>query len=129
MNKKLLSELSKLKDYEFSCLEWHFWAARQIRDTMSKNAIDAKTMAEHIGVSARSMKRVLNGAYPFDLRIVSKLQSLQQSIASANTKFKVEAESIRFTEYKEQYPIYVKRIERLLEILEAKQKDAMKTEP
>lgn len=122
MNKKLLSELSKMEDYEFSCLEYHFWISRQIRDTMSKNAIDAKTMAGHIGVPPRSMKKVINGAYPFDLRIMSKLQSLQQSIASTNAKFKVEAQGIGFTNYKEQYPIYVKRIERLLEILESKEK-------
>lgn len=118
MNKKFLSELIKLEDYEFFCLEHHFAIARMVRDTMSKNAIDEKGMSKILGVQTKRMKEVINGAYPFDLRILSKLQSFQQGIASEKAKIKVEQESIRFSTYKEQYPLYVSRIEKLLSVLE-----------
>lgn len=120
MNKTFLTELTKLEDYEFFCLEHHFLMARMIRDTMSKNAIDEKTMAGIIGVQPKRMKEVVNGAYPFDLRILSKLQSYQQELASNNAKLQIEAESIGFSTYKHQYPLYVERIENLLKILEEK---------
>lgn len=120
MNRKLLSELTKMKGYEFRLLEHHLWIARQVRDTMSKNAISEKDMATHLGVSPRSMKSVINGSYPFDLRLLASLESLQQQIASNNAKLKVEAESIGFTTYKYQYPMYVEKIEKLIKILEEK---------
>jgi hypothetical protein len=120
MNKTFITELTKLEDYEFFCLEHHFSIARMIRDTMSKNAIDSKTMAGIIGVQPKRMKEVVNGAYPFDLRILSKLQSYQQLLAANNAKLKIEAESIGFSTYKNQYPLYVERIEKLLKILEEK---------
>ena len=44
MNKKFITELTKLEDYEFFCLEHHFVIARMVRDTMSKNAIDEKDL-------------------------------------------------------------------------------------
>jgi hypothetical protein len=120
MNKALLTELTKLKDYEFFCLEHHFIIARMVRDTMSKNAIDKNTMADILGVQPRRMKEVLNGSYPFDLMLLSSLQSFQQENAANNAKFKIEAESIGFSTYKNQYPLYVERIEKLLKILEEK---------
>ena len=120
MNKALLTELTKLKDYEFFCLEHHFTIARMVRDTMSKNAIDKNTMADILGVQPRRMKEVLNGSYPFDLMLLSSLQSFQQENAANNAKFKIEAESIGFSTYKNQYPLYVERIEKLLKILEEK---------
>lgn len=122
MNKQFLSQLTKLEDYEFFTLEHHFTIARMVRDTMSKNAIDEKTMATRLGVQPKRMKEVVNGAYPFDLRILSKLQAYQQEIASNNAKLKVEAENIGFSNYKLQYPLYVERIEKLLSILEEKNK-------
>lgn len=122
MNKQLLSELTKLKDHEFFCLEHHFSIARMVRDTMSKNAIDAKTMATVLGVQQKRMKEVVNGAYPFNLTILSKLQCYLQQIAANNAMLKIEAESIGFANYEEQYPMYVDRIERLLKVLEEKNK-------
>ena len=122
MNKQFLSQLTKLEDYEFFTLEHHFTIARMVRDTMSKNAIDEKTMATVLGIQPKRMKEVINGAYPFDLMILSKLQSYQQQIAANNAKLKIEAESIGFANYKEQYPMYVNRIEKLLNILEEKAK-------
>jgi len=122
MNKQLLSQLTKLEDHEFFNLEHHFTIARMVRDTMSKNAIDEKTMATRLGVQPKRMKEVINGAYPFDLRILSKLQAFQQEIASNNTKLQIEAEGIGFSTYKQQYPLYVNRIEKLLSILEEKTK-------
>jgi len=118
MNKNFFTELTKLEDCEFFRLEHHFSIARMIRDTMSKNAINEKTMAGIIGVQPKRMKEVVNGAYPFDLRILSKLQSYQQELASNNAKLKIEAESIGSATYKYQYPMYVERIEKLLKILE-----------
>ena len=122
MSKEFLALLAKLEDYEFGCLEHHFYIARMVRNLMSKNAIDEKTMAAAIGVQPKRMKEVINGAYPFDLRIMSKLDTYNQEIAARNVKMKIEAESIGFANYKEQYPLYVSRIERLIEILENKPK-------
>lgn len=120
MNKKFLSELTKLEDYEFFFLEHHFSIARMVRDVMSKNAIDKKAMSEILGVQKNRMKKVINGSYPFDLRLLSKLQSHQQVLASNSAKLKIEAESTGFSNYKHQYPLYVERIEKLLSILEGK---------
>lgn len=120
MNKNFINELTKLNDYEFFCLEHHFSIARMIRDTMSKNAIDEKTMAGIIGVQPKRMKEVINGAYPFDFRILSKLQSYQQELASNNAKLKIEAESIGFSNDDHQYKKYVELIEKVLKILEEK---------
>lgn len=122
MNKKFLSELTKLEDYEFFCLEHHFSIARMIRDAIIKNALSDKDMAEIIGVQPKRMKEVVNGAYPFDLRLLSKLQSYLQQIAYNNAKLKIEAETIGFNTYKDQYPLYVNRIEKLLGILEKTEK-------
>lgn len=120
MNKKLLSELTKLEDWEFFLLEHHVHVARMVRDSMIRNAMDEKAMADVIKVQPKRMKEVLNGSYPFDLRLLSRLDSFNQSMAANNAKLKVEAETIGFTNYKDQYPMYVDRINKLLEILESK---------
>lgn len=122
MNKQFLSLLTKLDEVEFLTLEHHFNIARMVRDTMSKNAIDEKTMADRLGVLPKRMKEVINGSYPIDLRIISKLQAFQQEIAHNHAKLKIEAENIGFSTYKDQFPLYLDRIEKLLSILEEKNK-------
>lgn len=121
MNKKFLTELTKLEDYEFFCLEHHFTIARMVRDTMSKNAIDEKSMAKILGVQAKRMKEVVNGSYPFDIWILAKLQAFQQELASENARIRIEKEGIQFSSYKDQYPVFVERIEKLLSALEKTQ--------
>jgi hypothetical protein len=61
MTKKLIEELTKMEDWHFNLLEHHIWVARQVRDTMSKNAIDEKAMAIHLGVPLKKIKTVING--------------------------------------------------------------------
>lgn len=118
MTKKLAIELTKMKDWEFFLLEHHIGVARLIRDTMTKNAIDESTMALRLGVDAKKMKLVINGSYPFDLRLLSRLQAYREEIAAANNKLKIEAEVIGFKEYKYSRPILVSRIESLIDVLE-----------
>jgi plasmid maintenance system antidote protein VapI len=118
MNKKLLFELTKMDDVDFFTLEHHFHFARMIRDVIVKRGLTEKEMAEIIGVPPNKMKSVLNGSYEFDLRLISKLQAYNQMRASADAKLKIEAETIQFATYKDQYPLYVSRIEKLLKILE-----------
>lgn len=120
MNKILLAELTKMEDVQFRLLEHHIHIARMIRDCMIRNAMDEKAMADVIQVEPKRMKEVLNGAYPFDLRLLSKLESFNQTTAANNAKIKVEAESIAFATYKDQYPMFVDRINKLLTILEDK---------
>lgn len=118
ISKKFLAELTKLEDWEFQCMEHHFHIARLVRDTMSKNGIESKDMADVLGVQPKRMKEVVNGSYPFDLRLLSKLDTYRQSLAARNVKLKIEAESIGFANYKYQYPLYISKVERLLKILE-----------
>lgn len=118
MTKKLATELAKMEDWEFFLLEHHIQFARMVRDTISKNAIHINEMANQLNVDPKSMKAIINGAHEIDLRTVSRLQSLQQKIASENAKLKVEAESIGFYQYKDQYPAFVERINKLLAVLE-----------
>lgn len=120
MNKILLAELTKMEDVQFRLLEHHIHIARMIRDCMIRNAMDEKAMADVIQVEPKRMKEVLNGAYPFDLRLLSKLESFNQTTAANNAKIKVEAESIAFATYKYQYPMFVDRINKLITILEDK---------
>lgn len=126
MNKKLVAELSKMTDVEFFTLEHHVSIARMVRDTMSKNGIDEKQMAEKLGVRLSKMKSVYNGSYPFDLMFLSKLQAFNMGIATEKARFKIEAEGIQFSEYKGQYPRFVKRIDQLLNKLEASESSVTK---
>lgn len=110
--------MAKMDDVTFFMLENCIQIARLVRNAMTKNAIEDKRMAEILAVSPRQMKAVRNGAYNFDLRLLSRLQCFLQNIASKDAKLKIEAETIGYASYKDQYPIYVNRIERLLKILE-----------
>lgn len=118
MNKKILADLAKMEDVMFFVLEHHFQIARMVRNAMSKNGIDEKRMATILGVKSNQMKSVINGGYVFDLMLLSRLQSFLQEKAATDAKFQIETESIGFATYKNQYPLYVARIEKLLDILE-----------
>jgi hypothetical protein len=120
MNKKLLAELKKMEDWEFYLLEQHMSVARMVRDTISKNGLHPNEMALHLDILPVQMKSVINGSHPFDLRFVSKLQAYQQKIAANNAKLKIEAESMGFSQYKDQYPLFIDRINKLLDKLENK---------
>lgn len=121
MNKQLATALKEMKDWEFDLLEHHLHIARLVRKIMIRYAIDEKAMAEVLHVQPKRMKEVLVGAYPFDLRLLSRLDAYGQQLAANDAKLKVEAESIQFNQYKDQYPMYVDRINKLLTILESKE--------
>lgn len=123
MNKTLLSELSKMDDCEFFTLEHYIAIARMVRDTMSKNAISEKDMAVILGVKPAKIKSIVNGAYPFDLRLLAKLQAYNEQVAAKNARIKVEMESVGFADYKHQSPLILNRINELLDTLEINKKE------
>ena len=119
MTQKLLSELTKMDDVSFYCLEHHIYVSRMVRDIIRKNAIPEDVIAGKLGVPIKMMKHILNGSYPFDLRILSKIQAYKQELAFKETKLMIEADGINFPAYKYQYPVFVfERIEKLLSALE-----------
>lgn len=103
--KKVIAEMRKMTDVDFMVLEHHFSIARMIRDVMSRRGLSNKEMADVLGISILGLKNALMAAYPFDLMILSKLQTYQQKRAAEDAKFKIETESIGFSHYKHQLPI------------------------
>lgn len=118
MNKTFLKQLSKIDDVEFFTLEHHFYMARLIRNTIIQRGLANKEMAAILGVQEKRMKEVLNGAYPFDLRILSKIQAYNQQRAKEDVAFKIEVEGIQFANYKDQFPVWMNRIESALKFIE-----------
>ena len=118
MEKQFLKTLTNFKDYEFITLEHHLAMARMVRDIMSKNTIDSNVMAEKIGIPVKRIKEVINGSYPFDLCIISKIQAFNQELRIVRTKKESEMQDIQFSNYKYQYPAYVERVNKLVKMLE-----------
>lgn len=118
MNKKFTAELGKLTDVEFFVLEHHINISRMVRDTMSKNNIDDKTMAARLGVPIKKMRSVLTGAYEFDLRLLASLQAFTMELSMEAGRLKIESESIGFAAYKDQYPVVIRKIDELLKHLQ-----------
>ena len=80
MTKKLLNELTKLEDYEFKILEHHFFVARKIRNLTTDYGIDFMTICKVLGVGVNRYKELINGSYPVDLMLLSKLQVFEQCL-------------------------------------------------
>lgn len=117
MSNKLFSELAKIDEVTFYLLEHHIHVARLVRDAMTRRGLSNKEMAEILGVKETAMKKVLTGAYPFDLMLLSKLQSYNEIRAANDAKFKIKAETIRFADYEGMQPILSKVLHRIEEKL------------
>ena len=118
MTKKLLSELTKLQDYEFVTLEHHFFVARKVRNLITKYGLDFITISTALGIGANRFKEVINGSYPVDLMLLSKLQVFEQDLETDAAMKQVEEDGIQFANYKNQYPILINRVESLLKFFE-----------
>ena len=71
------------------------------------------------------MKSIYNGSFPFDLRLLSKVQAMNMSLAEEKAKndarLKVEAQEINFAPYKYQVPAIVNKLEELVDELKKRE--------
>lgn len=118
MNRKFLIELNKLDDIEFRLLEWHLYVAKMVRNTMTEYGISNKEMCSILGITEKKLLSATKEAYEFDLRFLSKIEAYRQERAYEEARLKVSAEGIQFAKYKDQFPYYVEKLEKLLSILE-----------
>jgi len=100
MNKPFLKQLAKLRDVDFVTLELHLHVARQVRNLYNREGLPIETLCEKLDIDPNNFSNVIVGAYPFDLKFLSKLQVLTESIYREKAIKQAKSEGIQFADYK-----------------------------
>jgi hypothetical protein len=100
MNKPFLKQLAKLSDVDFIMLEHHLHVARQVRNLYNRDGLSIEVICEKLSIDPNDFNNVILGAYTFDLKFLSKLQSFIESIYREKAVKQAESEGIQFAKYK-----------------------------
>ena len=75
MENQLVQSLKKMSNLDFTVLSHHIKMAEWVRQLMRTYNVAEIDMADKLGVATKlQMKAVLNGAYPFDIKFLSRIQ-------------------------------------------------------
>lgn len=100
MNKVFLKQLTKLSDVDFVTLEHHLHIARQVRNLYNLEGLSIEELCEHLDINVNDFSKVIVGAYPFDLKFLSKLQVLLEKIYREKAIKQADSEGLQFHKYK-----------------------------
>jgi len=99
MKDKLIEILFEIDEVDFMELHHSLALARRIRIMLRENNKDGDWFCEKLQISKREFKGMINGCYPFDLRIISKLDAVELSLEMEKTKSE-HGEWLTFPDYK-----------------------------
>lgn len=91
MEKDLIQSLKKMSDLDFVILSHHIKMAEWVRLLMTKYNVLEMDMADKLGLSTKAqMKTVLNGAYPFDIKFLSRISLVDVELHTQEAKDKLK---------------------------------------
>ena len=94
MENQLVQSLKKMSDVDFIVLSHHIKMAEWVRHLMKTFNVLEMDMADKLGITTKAqMKSVLNGAYPFDIKFLSRIHvvdvELHKQAATDKLKMKM----------------------------------------
>lgn len=109
MKQELRNVLNQLDDVDFREMQHAIQLAGLCRSCLREYNLSLELFAERLGYSVEQTKEIISGAFPFDLRSISKIDALRQALyAEANEK---EIEPIiKFPDYKYSRPSEVSEV-------------------
>ena len=93
MENQLVQSLKRMSDLDYIVLTHHIKMADQVRSLMRTYNVKEMDMADKLGIPTKlQMKAVLNGAYPFDIKFLSKIQVVDVELhkQAAEKKFHID---------------------------------------
>lgn len=86
MNKSLEKELLKLDNSEFLELRKSLGVATMIRNLGKEHGVSNKQIAERLKVQEPEVVKMLNGCYPFNLKIISVIEAYDDELYDEDQK-------------------------------------------
>ncbi|MES2382350.1 MAG: hypothetical protein V4538_14990 [Bacteroidota bacterium] len=80
MNTPLKEVLSSLNDVDFNELRSSLSIAENVRRMMKRHNLTINYLAQAFGMDVEVAFELIKGAYDFDLRIISKIESLNETL-------------------------------------------------
>ena len=93
MENQLVQCLKKMSDLDYIVLTHHIKMADWVRSLMRTYNVKEVDMAAKLGITTKAqMKAVLNGAYPFDIKFLSRIQVVDIELhkQAAEKKFPID---------------------------------------
>lgn len=99
MKNNLKLAMRDLNDIDFRELSYAVKIAEKVRHMMKRFSLSAEYMAEALGIDKIELFFMLNGSHDFDLMMLSKIDSLNETLALEAAKKEI-VPIINFPDYK-----------------------------